>query len=160
MEGVVLAAELVVATCLLAIVSFLVVTYLRRRVLSRDGEVIVCSLHGMGADRWRPGLLGRTDVFLEWYPMFGLTTSPSHRWDRHSLRLGDLDRAEAANDAKTDRANAGLFTGDPVLVHVEVRGVDGRPLVGQLALAAGPYTAVRAWVEAAPPGNSLGIGQV
>jgi hypothetical protein len=145
-------AEVVAGICLLAVLSFLLLTYLRRRTLSRDGEVIVCSLRGMGVDRWRPGLLRRTDVCLEWYPMFGLTTRPSYRWGRLSVRLGNLAPSDRPNDAETDMANAGLFSGQPVLVPVEVRGADGQLRTGELALAPAPYTAVRAWVEAAPPG--------
>lgn len=145
-------AEVVVGVCALAIFAFLLLTYLRRRALSRTAEVIVCSLRGMGSDRWRPGLLRCTATYLEWYPMFGLTTRPSRRWDRQSLRLGNLDRLGGANDAATDRANAGLFSGQPVLVPVEARTGLGEVVTGELALAPGPYTAVRAWAEAAPPG--------
>lgn len=146
-------AEVVSVICLAGVLGFLLLTYLRRRALSRDGEVIVCSLRGMGADRWRPGLLRRTALRLEWYPMFGFTTRPSHRWDRHSLRLGNLAPMSEPNDAATRAANAGLFTGEPVLVPVEVRGEDGHLVTGELALAPAPCTAVRAWAEAGPPGT-------
>lgn len=146
-------AEIVAGVCLVAVVAFLLLTYLRRRTLSRDGEVIVCSLHGMGADRWRPGLLRRTEVYLEWHRMFGFTTRPEYRWDRYSLQLGNLDCSSVSRDAGDDPANAGLFTGRPVIVPVEAQDRDGRRLSGELALAPAPYTAVRAWVEAAPPGT-------
>lgn len=146
-------AEVVAGVCLLAVVCFLLLTYLRRRALSRDGEVIVCSLRGMGTDRWRPGLLRCTESHLEWHPMFGFTTRPEHRWERAGLQLGNLNRSTMSNDPEADRANAGLFSGQPVIVPVEVQDDSGRRRSGELALAAAPYTAVRAWVEAAPPGT-------
>lgn len=146
-------AEVVAGICLSLVAAFLLVTFLRRRALSLRGEVIICSLRGMGTDRWRPGLLRRTDSTLEWYPMFGMTTRPSFRWDRQSLRLGVLSEPSQAADVACDQANRGLFPGEPVLVPVSVPGGDGQEMRGELALAPGPYMAVRAWVEAAPPGD-------
>ncbi len=142
-------AEAVAGICLLSVLVFLLVTYLRRRALSRDGEVVVCSLRGMGADRWRPGLLRRTDFHLEWHRMFGATTRPMYRWERHRLELGNL--SQDAAEVVRDQVNAGLFSGEPVLVPVEAPGRNGTPMKGELALAPGPYTALRAWVEASPP---------
>lgn len=133
-----LTLELAVGLVLGLIFTALLTMITRRRVISRGNLLTLCALAPDGATSWRTGLLRFGSGEIEWFTVNGWTIRPRHRWSRRTLQLG---QASALPDA------AGLDLVDPV--SVSCRHGDQ---VFHLAMAQAAYTALRSWVEAAPPG--------
>ena len=136
---------LVLAVLAAAVLS-LVVIYLRRRLLQRDGGTVEMSLRLNPRARGRGWALGIGRFVgddLQWYRVFSLSTGPRRTFSRRDLvvlRQRPPERAES-------RA---LFDGAVVM---ECRSRSG----GDVTLALGPsaVTGFLAWLEAGPPGATL-----
>lgn len=144
MVDVLTTSELVIGTCASALLLFLLLVFVRRRLIARGGDVFVAAMREQAHAPWRMGLLRLSSDTLDWFTLIGLTTRPYLRWVRGSL---DVGRAVALADEAVDRqiisgALRVTFEGDEV-----TRG----HVRAELAIAPAPYTAVRAWAEAAPP---------
>ncbi len=144
LDGILLTSELLAGALLLAAVVFAIVTLVRRRLIAGTTAPILCVLRVPGA-RWHSGLLTLTAQTLEWYPLFGLLPRPRHVWRRRSLEVADSVVADQS-------AGRGTLLGITSTVQVSFTADDpSAPAVFEIELASGAYTAVRAWLEAAPP---------
>lgn len=139
--SVLVTAEVVVGACLLAAIAALTFIFVRRRLLARGGDLMLCALRLSAQARWRAGLLRFDDDGIAWLPLLGFTLRPAYCWERQGLELGGF-----AQMGPGDAFDAGS-------VHAVLEGVPlGRgPRRAELALGQDPYTALRAWVEATPP---------
>lgn len=144
LDEVILTTEVAIGALFLAIAIFLAVTLVRRRLIAGSTVPSLCALR-LADSRWRSGLLKLTAQTLEWYPLFGLFPRPRFVWLRRSLEL-----AEAATSDTAEARGALVGVASPVRVAV-VADDPRAPAVFELALASGAYTALRAWLEAAPP---------
>lgn len=143
MAAVLITAEIVVGACLIAALAFLVFVFVRRRLLAHGGDLMYCALRRDAAPRWRSGLLRFDDTSLAWLPLLGLTLRPTYCWTRRGLELGSLSPLDPGESY------------DPTAVRTELVGDPHRGDVARAELALGrdTYTALRAWVEAGPPGR-------
>lgn len=141
MDGLLLTAEIMLAVLAAVVVTGLLVTFARRRTIAAGQQLIVCGLRHDPERRWRYGLLRTSSDALDWFSLFGVSLRPRYTWDRYRL-----DFASAAPLA----AGSGVETLVPrgVLVPCEF---DGQHF--DLAMSPAPYTALRSWLEAAPPGG-------
>ncbi len=139
--GVLITAEIVVGACLLAAVLALAVIFVRRRLLARGGDLMLCALRTPPHARWRAGLVRFDDVSIAWLPLLGLSLRPTYCWDRQGLELGGFEHL-SPQDALDVGSVRAVLEGHPI-------GAGPRRV--ELALAQDPYTALRAWVEATPP---------
>jgi hypothetical protein len=133
-----------VAAFLLAAVALPVLLVVRRRWLTRGGQVFELSVNERGDSSprgWTLGLGRYSEDRLEWYRFFSWRVRPSRIFERSSLVAGE-QRIPHGPEAFA------LFGGNVV---VECR--DGNTPV-QLAMAAGSVTALLAWLESLPPGRS------
>ncbi len=146
MSQVLITIEIVVGACAVLALAFLVVLFVRRRVLARGGDLIMCALRRDERVRWKPGLLRFDDSSLAWFPLFGIRLRPRHCWDRAGLELANGQRIDVLASRQAD---------DGQSVLARLRGRERGKGVGtvELALADAPYTALRSWVEASPPGR-------
>lgn len=144
MTGLLIAVEVLVSLLVLSVVLLVAAVLLRRHVLSRDADLVLCALRGPRSTAARTGLLRLTRADLEWHPTFGLTTRPERRWSRRGVDFGPPTPVEAE-----DRIGLGLVLA--VKVDVSARSPRGTEEHAHLVLPAHAYTAVRAWAEAAPP---------
>lgn len=109
----------------------------RRRVISRGSLLTLCGFAPDGG-RWRQGLLRFGAGSIEWFPLHGLSLRPGREWGRRELELG-------SPTPLPDGAHLDLT--DALCVPCRHLGASFH-----LALAHSAYTALRSWVEAAPPG--------
>ncbi|WP_168583479.1 DUF2550 family protein [Gephyromycinifex aptenodytis] len=144
LHAVEIAAGLLAVLALTALVTFVAVTFTRRRLIAHGADVVVCGLRPDSASRWRIGLLRLSSDSLQWYPMLGLTPKTSQTWVRRSIDLGTPQPLEP------DTTLSAVI--DKVL-RVPVRGTtpEGEDVPAELGLSPAPYTTLRAWVEACPP---------
>lgn len=134
---------LLLAGCLL-IALWLVVLWLRRRVLAAHGPVCPCAVRLPESPRWRLGLLRMGAHHLDWFSVGALTTSPSMSWAREGL--------EISTPGEETVSIPGLDTA----VAVSLTGASQRHLV-DLAVEPKLYPAVRSWLESAPPGHNVNV---
>lgn len=134
---------LLLAGCLI-IALWLVVLWLRRRVLAAHGPVCPSAVRLPGSSRWRLGLLRLGAHHLDWFSVGGMTTSPTMSWTREGL--------EISTPAQDTVSIPGLATAVAVSITSESEGhlVD-------LAMEAKLYPAVRSWLESAPPGHNVNV---
>ena len=133
-----------VAAFLLAAVALPVLLVVRRRWLTRGGQVFELSVNDRGDSSPRGSTLGLgrySEDRLEWYRFFSWRIRPSRIFERTSLVAGE-QRIPHGPEAFA------LFGGNVV---IECR--DGNTPV-QLAMAAGSVTALLAWLESLPPGRA------
>ncbi|TYB47749.1 MULTISPECIES: DUF2550 domain-containing protein [Actinomadura] len=137
------AGGVLAAVVLLAALLFVSMA-VRRRLFTRGGGAVECSLRELSLEGGAPGVwrlgIGRYkgDV-LHWHRVFGFRTRPRQVIHRRGLVVSnrrDPDPEEAA----------GL---PPDVSVIEVRNGD---LVVELAMGAAALTGFLAWLEAAPPG--------
>ena len=57
-------AEIVVGACLFAALATLTHIFVRRRLLARSGDLMLCALRIGSGERWRAGLLRFDDVSI------------------------------------------------------------------------------------------------
>lgn len=120
--------------------------YLRRRVISHGRDVVTCGFRPGRSGRWRPSLLRMSATTLEVFPLFGWSVRPSFSWTRRSVDLGEISTLE-------DEALTSAFDTQGRGRKVAATGTSetGGPMTFELALGPLPYTALRYWVESAPP---------
>ncbi|HYO85953.1 MAG TPA: DUF2550 family protein [Dermatophilaceae bacterium] len=146
MPGPLLTAEFVVGACLLILLAFLAVTFVRRRTIIRSGDVTLCGMRTEPGARWRLGLLRLSAETLDWFTLFGLTPRAHSRWMRTTLELG---LGAHMSQADVQHPLLGPAVSVPFSAVEEALG----PVSAELAIPMDRYTAVRSWVEAAPPGT-------
>ena len=135
---------LVLAVLAAAVLS-LVLIYLRRRLLQRDGGTVEMSLRLNPRARGRGWALGIGRFVgddLQWYRVFSLSTAP-----RRTLSRRDLVVVRQRAPERTE--THALWDGAVVM--------ECRSGAGDVALALGPsaVTGFLAWLEARPPGATL-----
>lgn len=144
MNDVLLATEVVGGVLIIAIVAFLALTLIRRRLIAGSTVPMQCALR-LVSGRWRSGLLKLTHHNLEWYPLFGFTWRPRYVWPRYGLEPGETGPPDGA-----ERRSALIGITAPLRVSLSADAGRG-PAVFDLTLSAASYTALRAWLEAASP---------
>ncbi|MBW3084571.1 hypothetical protein KEM60_00759 [Austwickia sp. TVS 96-490-7B] len=134
-------AEVVVGACLAVAVLTLIFIAVRRRLLARGGDLLLCSVRTDDKPRWRAGLLRFDDTRLSWMPLLGIWLSATYAWDREGLELGGIRQLEADQSL------------DPTAVRTALSGRahGSTPTEAELGLGQESYTALRSWVEAGPP---------
>jgi hypothetical protein len=139
-----LKALLVVAALAAAVAVFLVLTYVRRSVLSRSGSVAMAarlSRH-MAGRGWAPGFAVYESGTLRWYRMFSLAFGP-----RYTLVRDDLQVAERRTPTGPE---AQIFP--PEVAVLRCKNAAGEV---ELAMTTSAVTGFLSWLEAAPPGAAF-----
>lgn len=142
-HGLLLTGEGLVGGVLFIVLAILAVTFVRRRLIARGKPLTVCALREPADKRWRFGLARYGTTGLEWFTLGGLSLRPARRWERTALDIG------------TGRP---LLPGErPEILIPSALKVDCcyRQENFEIALAQAPYTALRSWLEAAPPGPNV-----
>ncbi len=139
--GPVVATEVVLGALLLALLLTVCFVWVRRRRIARGGPLVLGAIRAQAGPRWRLGLLRLSDGSLDWFSVVGPSFSPEHQWARADLDLSARD---------LDEAVPGLS--DPVWVGGLTAG-DRQSATWSLAMNRDSYYAVRAWLEASPPGH-------
>ena len=141
MPSAVASLEILVGVVLGVAGTLLAGVFLRRRAIARGRLLTLCGLRAPEGGRWRLGLARFGSAHLEWFSLGGLSLRPRHRWDRAGL---DLD------------APLTLVGSDRIDLLPEAYGVrcSHGDLEFDLALQPPAYTALRSWIEAAPPGST------
>ena len=143
MNGLWLTSEVLVGACLFVIVVVLGSVFARRRLIARGKPLTVCALRESVDGPWRFGLVRYGATGLEWFTLAGISLRPAKRWERSVLRFG---------------SGRPLETGEkPEILIPGAMKVDCnyRAERFELALAQAPYTALRSWLEASPPGRNF-----
>lgn len=138
MPDLLVSVELAVGILLGLGLAFVALVFLRRRLIARGRVLTMCGLR-KASTGWRMGLVRYGVGQLEWYALGGLTIKPKYRWEQRVLELGSP-------------VTVGLGDGldvltDPIAVTCRHQGDSF-----QLAVSEAAYTALRSWLEAAPPG--------
>lgn len=138
-----LTSELLVGGCLFIVVFVLGAIFIRRRVIARGKPLTVCALRESGDGPWRLGLVRYGTTGLEWFTLTGISLRPARRWERSLLQFG------AGRPLETGERPEVLIAG---AIKVDCTYRDAR---FEIALAQAPYTALRSWLEASPPGRNF-----
>lgn len=138
-----LTGELLVGGCLFIVVFGLGSVFLRRRVIARGKTLTVCVLREPDDGRWRFGLVRYGTTGLEWFTLTGISLRPARRWERSLLQFG-------ASQVMAAGERPAILIAGATRVHCRYR--DQR---FEIALAQAPYTALRSWLEASPPGRNF-----
>ncbi len=139
-----ISVEIVVGVLVGVVCVALAGVFIRRRIIAGGKLLTLCGLRRAEGGRWRLGLARFGSTQLEWFTLMGLTLRPRHTWDRVGL---DLD-APATLDGP-DRI-------DLLPEAVGVRCYYGK-VEFDLAVQPPAYTALRSWLEAAPPGSTANV---
>lgn len=140
-----LTSELLVGGCLLLVVLVLGSVFARRRLIARGKPLTVCALKEPGDSRWRFGLVRYGATGLSWYKLTGISLRPARRWERELLDFGRSQPIEPGERPEI------LIPG---ALRVDCSYRDER---FEIALAQAPYTALRSWLEASPPGRNVNV---
>ena len=138
-----LTSEWLVGGCLFIVIFLLGVVFIRRRLIARGKPLTVCALRESGDGPWRLGLVRYGATGLEWFTLTGISLRPARRWERSLLQFG------AGRPLETGERPEVLIAG---AVKVDCTYRDAR---FEIALAQAPYTALRSWLEASPPGRNF-----
>jgi hypothetical protein len=140
-----LTSELLVGGCLFVGLFVLGFVFVRRRLIARGKPLTVCALREPGDLGWRFGLARYGPTGVEWYTLEGLSVKPARQWDRMLLDVGAGELLESGER--------------PEILIPEALRVDCRCREEhfEIALAQDPYTALRSWVEASPPGRNVNV---
>jgi hypothetical protein len=138
-----LTSEVLVGGCLFLIAFVLGAIFVRRRVIARGKPLTVCALRESDDGRWRFGLVRYGTTGLEWFTLLGISLRPARRWDRGLLHFG------AGRPLESGERPEVLIPG---AMRVDCTYREAR---FEIALAPGPYTALRSWLEASPPGRNF-----
>lgn len=139
--------EIIVAGLVLLVLLLVLFVYARRRLISHEGDVVMCGYRSDRAARWRPALLRMNATTLQVFPLFGWTLRPARTWERRTIDIGAISMLEE---------DAGLAS----VIDLQGRGrrvrtvgttEAGTTMTFDLALGPVQYTALRYWVESAPP---------
>ena len=145
MHGLLHTSEVLVGGALLIVLAVLGATFTRRRLIARGKPLTVCALREPGDRRWRFGLARYGTTGLEWFTLGGMSLRPARRWDRTALDIG---------------TGQPLVPGErPEILIPSAWKVDCcyRQDSFEIALAQAPYTALRSWLEALPPGYNANV---
>jgi len=145
MHGLWLTSEWLVGGCLLLIVIILISVFARRRLIARGKPLTVCALREPGDGRWRFGLARYGTTAVEWYPLDGFSVRPARQWDRAQL---DIEAGEFLDSGERPE----ILIPEPMRIDCRCRDEHF-----EIALAQAPYTALRSWVEASPPGRDVHV---
>ncbi|HET7475765.1 MAG TPA: DUF2550 domain-containing protein [Dermatophilaceae bacterium] len=137
--------ELLLVILVLGLVTALVAIYVRRRTISKGQPLIVCAMRRTENPRWRYGLVRTGATSLQWFTLFGLSPRPRYTWDRSRLNIGSPLPLAAGSAPETLVPN-----GVMVRCAYDDSAFD-------LAVSAAPYTALRSWLEASPPGGHIDV---
>lgn len=118
--------------------GYLLAIFLRRRAISRGNLLTLGAYRREGATRWRQGFIRFGESELQWFPLGGVSVHPRHRWPRRGLDLG-TPVSSGAGPASSSIPDAVCVPCAHELVRFD------------LTMAPAAYTALRSWVEAAPP---------
>ena len=145
MHGLLLTSELLVGGCLFVVVAVLGSVFVRRRLIARGKPLTVCALREPGDRRWRFGLARYGATGLEWFTLAGLSLRPARQWERTLLDIGSGEPLEPGERPE-------------ILIPAAMR-IDCcyRDVHFEIALARAPYTALRSWLEASPPGHNVNV---
>jgi hypothetical protein len=138
-----LSSELLVGGCLFIVVLVLSSVFIRRRVIARGKPLTVCALREPDDGRWRFGLVRYGATGLEWFTLTGISLRPARRWERSLLQFGAGRALEAGERPE-------ILIGGATKVDCRYRDQHF-----EIALAQAPYTALRSWLEASPPGRNF-----
>ena len=144
MSGWLVPGELLVAALVLVLGVVIAATFARRRTIARGEPLVVCAVRDPGAGRWRVGLARYGATGLDWFTLGGVSLRPSRHWPRTRLEIGPPRRLPQGEQLDVL----------PDAVAVACRCDD---LTFDLALSPGPYTALRSWLEASPPGFNVNV---
>lgn len=134
-------AEVVAGMLVLLAVGVLAFIFFRRRMLAAGRPLMVAGVRQAGHG-YRLGLLRFGGSRLQWFTLVGPSMRPRREWERARLQL---DAPSAPRE---------VISGMPEAVEVTCHyGGD----TFQLALAPNAYTAVRSWLESAPPGFNVNV---
>lgn len=145
MDDLWLTSELLVGGCLVIIVFVLSAIFVRRRLIARGKPLTVCALRDRADGRWRFGLLRYGATSLYWFTLAGISLRPARRWERTLLDFDGCRPLEPGEKPEILIAEA---------VRVDCSYRDAR---FEIALAQAPYTALRSWLEASPPGRNVNV---
>lgn len=138
-----LSGELLVGGCLFMVVFVLGAVFVRRRLIARGKPLTVCALRESEDDPWRLGLVRYGATGLEWFTLAGISLRPARRWQRALLEFGSGRTLETGERPE-------------VLIRGAVKvDCSYRHERFEIALAPAPYTALRSWLEASPPGRDF-----
>ena len=134
-------AEIVAGMLVLLAVSVLAFIFIRRRTLAAGRPLMVAAVRHAGHG-YRLGLLRFGGGRLQWFSLVGPSMRPRREWERVRLQL---DAPSAPHE---------VVSGMPDAVEVTCHYAGD---TFQLALAPTSYTAVRSWLESAPPGFNVNV---
>ena len=145
MDGLLLTSELLVGSALFVVLIALGAVFTRRRLIARGKPLTVCALRESDDPRWRFGLARYGTTGLEWFTLAGLSLRPARQWERTVLDIGAGQPLEHGERPE-------------ILIPAAMR-VDCRygEATFELAIAGAPYTALRSWLEASPPGHNVNV---
>ena len=132
--------EIVLVVVLVLVLLGIAAVFVRRRAIARGTTLTLCGLRSDGSVRWRLGLARLGGTELEWFALVGATLRPAQTWTR-----GGLDLAAPVVLQGLDRID---LLPDAVGVQCSHEGDEF-----DLALQPPAYTALRSWLESAPPGS-------
>ncbi|THV42315.1 DUF2550 domain-containing protein [Glycomyces buryatensis] len=137
-------ALLVAAALVASVAVFLVLTYVRRSLLSRMGTVAMAArlsrrMEGRG---WAPGFAVYRQDTLRWYRMFSLALGPRYTLSRTDLHVAD----------KRDPAGAEAQIFPPEVEIIRCKHSGGEV---ELAMTKSAANGFLSWLEAAPPGAAF-----
>ena len=145
MHEVWLTSELLVGGCLFMVVFVLGSVFIRRRLIARGKPLTVCALREFDDGPWRFGLVRYGTTGLEWFTLAGISLLPARRWERTLLEFGASRPIEAGERPE-------ILIPDALSVDCTYREAHF-----EIALAQDPYTALRSWLEASPPGRNVNV---
>ena len=138
-----LTGEVLVGSALFIVVVVLGAVFTRRRLIARGKPLTVCALREPGDRRWRFGLARYGTTGLEWFTLAGLSLRPARRWERTLLDIGAVQPLEPGERPE-------ILISSALRLDCRYRGARF-----EIALARAPYTALRSWLEASPPGHNV-----
>ena len=140
-----LTSEALVGGALFIVAAVLGAVFTRRRLIARGKPLTVCALREPSDQRWRFGLARYDATGLEWFTLAGLSLRPARQWERGLLDIGAGQPLEPGERPEV------LIT---AAIRVDCRYRQAR---FEIALARAPYTALRSWIEASPPGRGVNV---
>ena len=138
-------SEALVGGALFVVAAVLGAVFTRRRLIARGKPLTVCALREPVDHRWRFGLARYGTSGLEWFTLLGFSLRPARQWERGLLNIGASQPLEPGERPEI------LI---PAAMRVECRYRQTR---FEIALARAPYTALRSWLEASPPGRGVNV---
>lgn len=145
MDGLLLTSEVLVGGALFIVLAVLGATFIRRRLIARGKPLTVCALREPADPHWRFGFARYGTTGLEWFTLGGLSLRPAREWERTVLDIGTGQ--PLASSERPEIWIPSAWTVDCCYRHESF----------ELALAQAPYTALRSWLEAVPPGHNVNV---